>query len=135
VSPRLIPPPPPTPPRRFWTTKEAADWNAAPEHRIVWDEQGRAVALQEQVPGKRYWEVVGYNEQRTKAWVQLTLCVKWNPEHSLFDMLRREGKQPDPNADLERFRRWQEWLVRNPASEYGPIYPWSGRRCRRKGST
>jgi hypothetical protein len=130
-----IPPPPPAPPRRLWTAKEAADWNAAPDHRIVWDELGNVVGLHEQIPGVRYWEVVGYNELRTKAWVQLMPYVKWEPEHSLFYLLELEGKQPDPHGDPERFRRWQEWCVRNPAREYGPIYPWSRRRRRQRQPT
>jgi hypothetical protein len=108
------------------------DWDAAPDHRIVWDEQGNVVGLHEQVPSVRYWDVVGWNEQGTKAWVQLMPYVKWEPEHSLFDLLESEGKQPQPAADPERFRRWQEWQLRNPASEHGPVYLWRKPRKRRQ---
>lgn len=129
-----VPSPPPTPPRRFWTAKEAAEWDAAPDHRIVWDEQGNVVGLHKQIPGIHYWDVVGWDEQRSKAWVQLMPDVKWEPEHSLFHLLESDGKQPDPQADPDRFRRWQEWRVRHPATEHGPIYPWIRRRRRRRNA-
>jgi hypothetical protein len=123
----------PTPPRRYWTPKEAAEWEAAaPNYRIVWDERGNVVALEELVPGVRYWDVVGWNEKRTKAWLQLMPHAKWEPEHTYFHLLEAEGRQPDPHADPALYRRWQEWLVRNSASEHGPIYPWSRRRRRRR---
>ena len=133
---RRIPPPPSPPPRRLWTPKEAADWAAAPEHRIVWDEQGDVLSMgnlrDRLAPGQRVWDVVGWNETRTKAWLQLA-PFEWTPEYSLFWLLRSEGKQPDPDVDLERFKRWQAWCVLHPANELGPIYPWRRRRRKRQG--
>ena len=124
---------PPPPPRRLWTEKEAAEWaSSAPEYRIVWDEHGRVVGLHEQTPGQRYWEIVGWNESRTRAWLQLTTYEKWHPEQSWFWLLRKEGKQLDPDQDPALFERWQAWCVLNPASESGPIYPWGRRTPRRK---
>jgi hypothetical protein len=133
---RRMPPPPPPPPRRLWTEKEAGEWGAAaPHHRIVWDEQGTVLSmdnLRDRLSrGQRVWHVVGWNEDRTRAWLQLDE-FDWQPEHALFWLLESEGKQPDPNADLERFKRWQAWRTLNPASEHGPIYPWRKRRRRRQ---
>jgi hypothetical protein len=130
---RRIPLPPPPPPRRLWTQKEAAEWEAAaPEYRIVWDEQGQVLGLHQQTPGTRYWEIVGWNESRTRAWLQLALYVKWHPEQSWFWMLRKDQKQPDPDGDPAVFERWQAWCVMHPASESGPIYPWGKPTRRRK---
>jgi len=134
---RPIPAPPPSPPRRYWSTKEAAEWHAAaPDHRIAWDEHGEVLSLDDLderlAPGQRVWQVIGWNESRSRAWLQLDELVAWKPEHGLFEFCRGEGVQPNDTADPTLFERWQAWCVKNPANEYGPIYPWCGRPRRRK---
>jgi hypothetical protein len=70
----------------------------------VWDELGKVVGLHEQVAGVRYWEILGWNEQRTKEWVQLMPQVKWEPEHSLFHRLESEaGEVPRARRTTSQF--------------------------------
>ena len=131
---RRMPLPPPPPPRRLWTAKEAADWEAAaPEYRIVWDEHGKVLSMDnlhdKLSPGQHVWHIVGWNESRSRAWLQLD-AFEWSDEYVLFQILRSDGKRPNPDADAGFFERWQAWCVLHPSSDAGPIFPW--RRPRKK---
>jgi hypothetical protein len=133
---RAIRPAPPPPPRRLWTPKEAAEWaTAAPNYRIVWDEQGTIMSLDnlgdKLTPGQRVWQIIGWDESRTNAWLQLA-HPEWSDDHVLFHLFRSEDRQPDPDADPDFFEHWQTWCVMNPSSESGPIYPWKRRRRKRQ---
>lgn len=130
---RRIQAPPAPPPRRLWTEKEAADWKGTPERRIFWDEPGMVLSMDNLhdrlSSGQRVWHIVGWDETRSRAWLQLD-TFEWKDEHVLFELLRSDGRQPDPDADLGFFGRWQAWCVLHPSSDTGPIYPW--RRPRKK---